>query len=207
MPSGRWARGTGFHDEVLPAQRPGTRPSPWICVPPTVRPKPRSNKRAASHAVPVAVLCCCTVGPAVRIMFLTSGAKGTRTPDPLLANSRQHVHTRPSPQVIVPQRPSVSLWIRPCCGTSVLYFSGRSPASVPVAVLGSRSGQHRPRRNIRALRQQYPCSTSVMPGAGGDGSRCTGLHRARPRLPAADPWRSAGRSREPEPGSRLERMG
>jgi hypothetical protein len=34
---------------------------------------------------PVAVLCCCSPGPAVRITLLTSGAKGTRTPDPLLA--------------------------------------------------------------------------------------------------------------------------
>jgi hypothetical protein len=83
--------------------------------------KPCSNMRAASHAIPVAALCCCTPAPAVRIMSLTSGAKGTRTPDPLLANNRQHVHPRPSPQVTVPERVSASLQIRTCCGTSVLY--------------------------------------------------------------------------------------
>ena len=42
-------------------------------------------ERAVPRAVPVAVLYCCTASPAVRIMVLTSGAKGTRTPDPLLA--------------------------------------------------------------------------------------------------------------------------
>ena len=67
-------------------------------------------------------------------MLLTSGAKGTRTPDPLLANNRQHVHQRPSPQVTVLPRPSASLRIRPCCGTSLLYFSRRPPVSVPVTV-------------------------------------------------------------------------
>ena len=50
-----------------------------------------------------------------------SGAKGTRTPDPLLANNRQHVHSRPYPQVTVPKRVSASLQIRTCCGTFVLY--------------------------------------------------------------------------------------
>ena len=49
------------------------------------------------------------------------GVKGTRTPDPLLANNRQHVHRRPYPQVTVPQRVSASPWIRTCCGTFVLY--------------------------------------------------------------------------------------
>ena len=88
---------------------------------PSARSKPASNACAASHAVPVAVLCCCTHGPAVRIMSLTCGAKGTRTPDPLLANNRQHVHPRPSPQVTVPERLSASLQIRTCCGTFVLY--------------------------------------------------------------------------------------
>jgi hypothetical protein len=51
------------------------------------------------------------------------GVKGTRTPDPLLANNRQHVHRHPYPQVTVPGRPSASLRIRSCCGTSVLYFA------------------------------------------------------------------------------------
>jgi hypothetical protein len=52
---------------------------------PPARAKPHSNACTASHAIPAAVLCCCTTDPNVRIMLLTSGAKGTRTPDPLLA--------------------------------------------------------------------------------------------------------------------------
>jgi hypothetical protein len=88
---------------------------------PLARAKTSSNACAASPAVPVAVLRCCTTAPAVRISLLTSGAKGTRTPDPLLANNRQHVHPRPSPQVTVPERVSASLQIRTCCGTFVLY--------------------------------------------------------------------------------------
>jgi hypothetical protein len=67
-------------------------------------------------------------GPAARIRLLTCGAKGTRTPDPLLANNRQHVHPRPSPQVTVPERVSASLQIRTCCGTSVLYSPPRPTA-------------------------------------------------------------------------------
>ena len=50
-----------------------------------------------------------------------SGAKGTRTPDPLLANNRHHVHRRPYPQVTVLARPSKAARVRTCCGTSVQY--------------------------------------------------------------------------------------
>jgi hypothetical protein len=64
--------------------------------------------------------------PTVRISALTCGAKGTRTSDPLLANNRQTVHPRPSPQVTVPERVSASLRIRTCCGTFVLYSPPRS---------------------------------------------------------------------------------
>jgi hypothetical protein len=49
-----------------------------------------------------------------------SGAKGTRTPDPLLANNGQAVYQRPYPQVTFPGCPSASAGIHPCCGTSVL---------------------------------------------------------------------------------------
>ena len=52
----------------FPAQPPGTRPKPWICVPPAARAKPHSNACAAANATPVAILCCCTLGPAVRII-------------------------------------------------------------------------------------------------------------------------------------------
>jgi Phage integrase family len=64
-----------------------------------------------------------------------SGAKGTRTPDPLLANNRHHVHPRPSSQVTVPERVSKSLQIRTCCGTSVLYSPSWSATTLTPSVL------------------------------------------------------------------------
>jgi hypothetical protein len=63
--------------------------------------KPHSNTCTASHAVPVAVLCC-TVSPAVRIMSLTCGAKGTRTPDPPACKQRA---ARPPASIPAGHRP------------------------------------------------------------------------------------------------------
>ena len=67
-----------------------------------------------------------TASDLARYLESGSGAKGTRTPDPLLANNRQHVHPRPYPQVTVPERVSASLQIHTCCGTFVLYSLPRS---------------------------------------------------------------------------------
>jgi hypothetical protein len=50
------------------------------------------NWCAAPHATAVAVLCCCTRGSGFRIMSLTSGVKGTRTPGLLHAMGRAAVH-------------------------------------------------------------------------------------------------------------------
>jgi hypothetical protein len=91
-------------------------------------------------------------GPTVRIWLLTCGAKETRTPDPLLANNRQHVHPRPSPQVTVPERVSASLQIRTCCGTFLLYSSP-----------WVRDG-HTPRRHFVALH----CREASQAHGGGD---------------------------------------
>jgi hypothetical protein len=95
----------------------------------------------------------------IQIMFLTCGAKGTRTPDPLLANNRQHVHPRPYPQVTVPESVSASLQIRTCCGTSVLYSppwptAARTPRAIPV---------HSPRKPCRATTgtELIPATTTV----------------------------------------------
>jgi hypothetical protein len=65
---------------------------------------------------------CCTLGPAVRIMSVTCGAKGTRTPDPLLAKPGQSVHGR-WPRMGVIERPAsygkvqarwCQSWVSPC---------------------------------------------------------------------------------------------
>jgi hypothetical protein len=61
-------------------------------------------------------------------MFLTYGARGTRTPDPLLANRRQHVHQHPSQQVTVPGRAPGSVQIPACCCTFPLYSPTGSTA-------------------------------------------------------------------------------
>jgi hypothetical protein len=47
--------------------------------------RPDPNVCAGPQGGAAAVLCCCTRDQAVRILLLTCGAKGTRTPDPLLA--------------------------------------------------------------------------------------------------------------------------
>jgi uncharacterized protein (DUF1778 family) len=60
-------------------------------------------------------------GSGFRIMSLTCGAMGIRTPDLLHAIQRQPVHSSPSPQVTVPSRPLRSTRVRACCGTFLLY--------------------------------------------------------------------------------------
>ena len=67
----------------------------------------------------------------MRRAITLGGAKGTRTPDPLLANHRQTVHPRPSPQVTVPGRTSGSVRVRTCCGTSALYLGSGSRDGPP----------------------------------------------------------------------------
>jgi hypothetical protein len=49
---------------------------------PPARAKPHSNACAASHAVPLLYFAAVLSAPAVRILLLTSGAKGTRTLTP-----------------------------------------------------------------------------------------------------------------------------
>ena len=78
-----------------------------------------------------------------------SGANGTRTPDPLLANNRHHVHQRPCPQVTVPERVSASLQIRTCCSTFVLYSTEvRLPAGARLH--GTARGQLASARSTKA---------------------------------------------------------
>jgi len=75
-------------------------------------------------------------------MPLTCGAKGTRTPDPLLANNRQHVHQRPCVQVTVLPRLGEAARVRTCCGTSLLYIQRPGQAG-----LGISGGQRKRQRS------------------------------------------------------------
>jgi len=59
-----------------------------------------------------------TAETASDLQLRLGGAKGTRTPDPLLANNRQHVHPSVQPQVRVHTQPQRSAGIRTCCGLS-----------------------------------------------------------------------------------------
>jgi len=98
----------GDRGRTHPGHGAGSRPGPPTrgpCQQPSPAGRPDPTMRAGSHPVVTAVLRCCTRGPAFRIMCLTCGAMGIRTPDLLHASQWQPVHPRPSPQVTVPERP------------------------------------------------------------------------------------------------------
>ena len=123
LPAGRWTGGAGFYDGVLPAQRPGTQPRPWICAAAGREGEAPLELVYGISRGPVAVLCCCTIDLAVRIMSVTCGAKGTRTPDPLLAKPGQSVQHGRWPRMGVIERPAsygkvqarwCQSWVSPC---------------------------------------------------------------------------------------------
>jgi len=131
---------------------------------------------------------CCTlllyllqiVGLCFRVSSLTCGAKGTRTPDPLLANRRQGIHRSPSPQLTLLERAPESVQIRACCCTSVLYFwafSGRSV--VPIVEAGRSGGRESRCGGRRPLR--------VWEG-GVAGCQESGLGSAQDQLDRSPPW-------------------
>ncbi len=120
-------------ESILPAQRPGAPLRGLESTGPAGREKPRFERVCG-------IWCghrCCTLrlysspywGSRFRIMFLTCGARGTRTPGPLLANRRQAVHLRLSPQLTVLRRASGSLQIRVRCCTFRLYSPAGSAAA------------------------------------------------------------------------------
>jgi hypothetical protein len=112
------------------------------------------NWCAAPHATAVAVLCCCTRGPGFRIMSLTCGAKGTRTPGLLHAISRQHVHRSTSVEVTVSGRALPSSGIQAGCCTFVLYSRGTS-MSIHICCgtsLRTNQGLHPPRFAVATIR-------------------------------------------------------
>ena len=101
--------------ELEPPLREGGREKMISQIPPN-RPRRPARATLAIRGEPEL-----TAPDLARYLESGSGAKGTRTPDPLVANNRQHVHPRPSPQVTVLSRLSKSACVRICCGTSLLY--------------------------------------------------------------------------------------
>src|SRR5207249_4472614 len=97
---------------------------------------------------------CCTLllylslcrGPRFRIMPLICGARGTRTPGPLLANRWQHVHRHPSPQLTVLERVPGSVRIRVGCCTFLLYSPAGSAAVQERCSTACRVSRFPPRR-------------------------------------------------------------
>jgi hypothetical protein len=90
------------------------------CQQPWTAEMPDPNRPAASQGIPVAVLCCCTRDPAVRISLLTSGAKRAQPLTscmPSGGSTSTHVHPRRSPSSRVPTRPPLSACVAvlPCC--------------------------------------------------------------------------------------------
>ena len=123
-------------DELLTAEvtyrnqaTPGDREKMISQIPPN-RPRRPARATLAIRGEPEL-----TASDLARYQESGSGAKGTRTPDPLRANNRQHVHQRPSPQVTVPERVScqrlswLGSWsasvLGACCS-----FPGEAPAQV-----------------------------------------------------------------------------
>ena len=108
-------------------------------------------------------------------MPLACGARGTRTPGPLLANRRQHVHSSTSAQVTVPERAPVR-----SDPLLLLYFP---------AVLPSRCQHARPRRRVAGQSQQEstapPSRQARTPRALDDPDRRGGRGVGHRRLGAA----------------------
>jgi hypothetical protein len=122
---------------------------PGICVPQAAAAREEQARLERVCGISHAPGCCTLLlylpdirGSGFRIMLLTCGAKGTRTPDPLLANNRQHVHPRPYPQVTIPGRASRSTQIQVCCCTFLLYSLLWSESPRRRAVPPSAPGSH-----------------------------------------------------------------
>jgi hypothetical protein len=94
-------------------------------LPPDIRTS--HPRESVLRVVTAAVLYRCTPSSGIRIILLTCGAMGIRTPDLLHAISRQHMHARPSPQVTVPACLPWPASVRTGCCTSVLYQSAGQP--------------------------------------------------------------------------------
>jgi hypothetical protein len=85
----------------------------------------------------------------LRLGVLPGGAKGTRTPDPLLANRRQDIHHCTYVQVSVPGCAYQFSGILAGCCTFLLYWSALTGTRIVGAWLVQASAQYRGRRLCR----------------------------------------------------------
>jgi hypothetical protein len=111
----------------------------------------RRNRKTSRHHQPTTPTA--AVRPPERLLtsskniFDHGGAKGTRTPDPLLANNTLAVHRGSSVQVTVLERSPRSPFVRTGCGTSVRYCRSLPAGTLPWARTG-RQGCHRSTRIV-----------------------------------------------------------
>jgi len=121
--SAQWSHEPGTRDRAWSASRkPAGRPqSRRSCQQPPPDIRTSKHLKADIRALTAAVLSCCTRSSGFRIISLTCGAMGIRTPDLLHAISRQVIHRSPPPQVSVLAGAQECALVRPGCGTSVLY--------------------------------------------------------------------------------------
>ena len=95
-------------------------PKTGISAPPPARARSSSNGRHLG--APVAVLCCCTLGPGCSNLASDQvELRGLEPLTPCLQTTGRPSTRVHRPQVTVPGRASESVEIRVCCGTSLLY--------------------------------------------------------------------------------------
>jgi hypothetical protein len=95
-------------------------------------------------------------------VVFAGGARGTRTPHPLPANRRQHVHRHPSPQVTVLARVPGSRQIRVCCCTFPLYSPAGSAGVQERCDTAGRVSGFPPSAVRGALRPEVPVTDLIL---------------------------------------------
>jgi hypothetical protein len=145
------------------------------------------NTYSASRPVAAAVLSCCTWCPDFRVLSVTCGAKGIRTPDLLHAISRQHVHRSTSAQVTVPGSAHPSRQVRTGCCTFLLYRPACpvSPRMVPDQPEPPKNSTAAPSKET-SIRSRQMSAQSTGGGPGSGHNHCLSPTAASPRseLPA-----------------------
>jgi hypothetical protein len=124
---------------ILPAQRPRSSAQSLESAGPANEGEARFEQ-GCGHLVRSPLLYFAAVPASIpgaqdfELCLWSGGSRGTRTPGPLLANRRQHVPRRPSPQVTVLERAPASAQIRARCCTFRLYSPAGPQQSMDVAV-------------------------------------------------------------------------